>query len=247
MPDFCCRNRPAAERYRRMLLTIVVTVFNERDTVLEAIRQVAALDVEKEIIVVDNYSTDGTRELLQAYRGGSVQMVLQERNYGYGQSIITASEMARGKYLYVHNADLEYAPQHVHEMIEYAEKEGCDAIFGSRLARRNKSYLQIVRERPYYMAAVISTWMINTFYHKNFTDIIGSKFYRTASLKKLYPITDRTITFDFEVVSKLCKRGYRIKEIPVSYQPRSRREGKKIKMFDSLPALWALLKVRLFD
>ena len=138
-------------------------------------------------------------------------------------------------------------PRHVHEMIEWANREGYDAVFGSRLAHRNKSYLQLIRERPYYLAAVISTWMINAFYGTNFTDIIGSKFYRTASLKKLYPIADRRITFDFEVVSKLCKRGYRIKEIPVSYQPRSRKEGKKIKMFDSLPALVAMLKVKLFD
>ena len=229
-----------------MLLTIVVTVFNEKDTVLEAIRQVETLEVDKEIIVVDNCSTDGTRELLKTYRGQSVQMVLQEKNFGYGQSIITACDMARGEYLYVHNADLEYDPRHVHEMIEWASREGYDAVFGSRLAQSNKSSFQLIRERPYYLAAVISTWMINKFYDKSFTDIIGSKFYRTASLKKLYPISDRSITFDFEVVSKLCKRGYRIKEIPVSYQPRSRREGKKINMFDSLPALWALLKVRLF-
>jgi glycosyltransferase involved in cell wall biosynthesis len=230
-----------------MLLTIVVTVFNEKDTIIEAIRQVEALELDKEIIVVDNCSTDGTRELLQQYGSSSIQMVLQERNYGYGQSIITGCDMARGKYLYVHNADLEYDPRHVHEMIEWANREGYDAVFGSRLAHRNKSYVQLIRERPYYLASVISTFLINKFYDKNFTDIIGSKFYRTSSLRKLYPIADRSITFDFEVVSKLCKRGYRIKEIPVSYQPRSRREGKKIKMLDSLPALVALLKVRLFD
>jgi glycosyltransferase involved in cell wall biosynthesis len=230
-----------------MLLTIVVTVFNEKDTVIEAIRQVEKLDLEKEIIVVDNCSTDGTRELLKTYPGTAVQMVLQERNYGYGQSIITGCDMARGEYLYVHNADLEYDPSHVHEMIEWANREGYDAVFGSRLAHRSTSYLRLIRERPYYLAAVISTWMINAFYGTNFTDIIGSKFYRMSSLRKLYPISDRSITFDFEVVSKLCKRGYRIKEIPVSYQPRSRKEGKKIKMFDSLPALVAMLKVKLFD
>lgn len=230
-----------------MLLTIVVTVFNEKDTVIEAIRQVEALNLEKEIIVVDNCSTDGTRELLQSYPSTTVRMVLQERNYGYGQSIITGCDMAQGEYLYVHNADLEYDPRHVYEMIEQARQGGYDAVFGSRLARRSKSYFQLVRERPYYLASVISTWMINTFYDTHFTDIIGSKFYRTASLRALYPISDRSITFDFEVVSKLCKRGYRIKEIPVSYQPRSRREGKKIKMFDSLPALAAMLRVKLFD
>jgi hypothetical protein len=155
--------------------------------------------------------------------------------------------MAKGEYLYVHNADLEYDPSYTHEMIKCADTEGCDAVFGSRLATQNRSRVEIIRERPYFLASVISTCMINTFYNKNFTDIIGSKFYRTSSLRKLYPIADRTITFDFEVVSKLCKRGFMVKEIPVSYKPRSRKEGKKINMFHSIPALAAMLKVKMFD
>jgi dolichol-phosphate mannosyltransferase len=132
-------------------------------------------------------------------------------------------------------------------MIELAERTGCDAVFGSRLAKNTKGFLTTACERPYFLAALISTGMINLFYGKNFTDIIGSKFYRVSSLKKLFPFDDITITFDFELVSKLCKRGYQVLEIPVSYKPRSSREGKKIKFFHSFPALWALLKVRLLD
>lgn len=230
-----------------MLLTIVVTVFNEKDTIIESIRQVEALKLDKEIIIVDNHSTDGTRELLKNYASDSIHIVFQDKNHGYGQSIITGCDMAKGKYLYVHNSDLEYDPSYVHEMIACAEREDCDAIFGSRLASSNKSRITIIRERPYYLASIISTFMINTFYNKSFTDIIGSKFYRTSALRELYPISDRTITFDFEVVSKLCKRDYRIKEIPVSYNPRSSKEGKKIKMFHSIPAVIAMLKAKLFD
>ncbi len=230
-----------------MLLTIVVTVLNEKNTIVEAIRQVESLDLEKEIIVVDNYSTDGTRELLENYGSDSIKIVLQDKNYGYGQSIITGCDMAKGKYLYVHNADLEYDPSRVDEMIECIDREDCAAIFGSRLAANKNSYFKIMRERPYYLATIITTYMINKFYNKCFTDIIGSKLYKTSVLRELYPISDRSITFDFEVVSKLCKRGYKIKELPVSYKSRSHKEGKKIKLADSIPAFLALLKVRLFD
>ena len=132
-----------------MLLTIVVTVLDEKDTIIEAIKQVEALDVEKEILVVDNHSTDGTRELLKKHQSDLTRVIFQDRNYGYGQSIITGCEMAQGDYLYVHNADLEYDPSYVYEMIECAQKEGCDAVFGSRLATRTQSLWTIIRERPY--------------------------------------------------------------------------------------------------
>ena len=230
-----------------MLITFIVTVYNEKDTIIEAIRQVEALDIEKEITVIDNYSTDGTRELLKKYCNDSITVVFQNKNLGYGQSVITGCDMAMGKYLYVHNSDLEYDPSFASEMVKLAEEENLDAIFGSRLAGRGNSILKTIYDRPYFLAAIISTFMINKFYNKNFTDIIGSKFYKVSSLKKLYPFDDKSITFDFELVSKLCKRGYRIKEIPVTYKPRSASEGKKINWKHSFSALIAMLKVKIFD
>lgn len=231
----------------KVLLTIVVTVYNEINTIAESLREVEALDIEKEIIVVDNCSTDGSREFLENYGNKDMQMVFRERNLGYGQSILTACEMARGKYLYVHMSDLEYDPVYAYQMIEIAEEKGSDAVFGSRLANNTQSFFATVRKRPYFLASIISTRMINFFYKKNFTDIIGSKFYRVSSLRSLCPFDDVSLTFDFELVSKLCKRGYRVDEIPISYNPRSSREGKKIKYYHSFPALIALLKVWLLD
>ncbi len=129
-----------------------------------------------------------------------------------------------------------------------AENEKLDAVFGSRLyTRRNQSKWSIIWERPYYLAAIISTYLVNRWYKKKFTDVIGIKFYRTGIMKEIFPISNRGMGFDFEVVSKLSKRNYKIKEIPVKYDPRNANEGKKIKAFHSLPALLAMLKVRLFD
>jgi glycosyltransferase involved in cell wall biosynthesis len=231
----------------KLLLSVVVTVYNEKETILAAIKQVQTLDLNKEIIVIDNCSTDGTQDLLREYCDNSIRLVLQNKNMGYGQSVITGCDMAQGKYIYIHNSDLEYDPSYVTKMIAVAEEENLDAVFGSRLTDRKTSILKVIYQRHYFLAAILSTFMINIFYNKNLTDIIGSKFYKVSSLKSLYPFDDKTITFDFELVSKLCKRGYRIKEIPVSYAPRTAQQGKKIKWFHSITALLALLRVKLMN
>lgn len=225
-----------------MKLTIVVTVYNEKDTILKAIEEARGLDIEKEIIVVDNCSTDGTREILRGLNDSSITIVYQSKNYGYGESVITGMNLAHGEYLYVHNSDLEYDPRCVYEMIELSEKEELDAIFGSRLlARHGESRLKIFKERPFYLGSFITTFLTNLFYHRNFSDIIGSRFYRTDTLRRISPRVGG-IGFDFEVVSKLCKYGYKIKEIAVSYSPRTK--GKKIKAHDIIPAVWMMLKVK---
>lgn len=225
-----------------MKLTIIITVYNEKDTILKAIEQAKELKVEKQIIVVDNCSTDGTREILRSIKDESLEIVYQSMNYGYGRSVITGMNLANGQYMYVHNSDLEYDPNCVYEMLELAEKENLDAVFGSRLLnKRNESKLKILRERPFYLGSLITTLLTNLFYHKNFVDIIGNRFYRTAVLREIDPQISG-IGFDFEVVSKLCKYGYKIKEIPIKYKPRTK--GKKIKAIDIIPAVITMLKIK---
>ncbi|TAM36241.1 glycosyltransferase family 2 protein [bacterium] len=224
-----------------MKLTIVVTVYNEKDTILKAIDAVKALNIEKQIIVVDNCSTDGTREILRGLNDSSITIVYQSKNYGYGESVITGMNLAQGEFLYVHNSDLEYDPVCVYQMIELSERAGLDAVFGSRLLKRkHESRFKILRERPFYLGTFITTFLTNIFYHKNFTDIIGTRFYRTEALKKIDPQVGG-IGFDFEVVSKLCKLGFKVEEIPVDYSPRTK--GKKIKAYDIIPAVWMMLKI----
>jgi len=228
-----------------MKLTIVVTVYNEKDTIVRAIEQAKALSLEKQIIVIDNCSTDGTREILRQLNDKELEIVYQSGNYGYGMSVITGMRLAKGGYMYVHNSDLEYDPVCVYDMLRIAEEEQLDAVFGSRLFhRRGESKLSIIKTRPFYLGTIITTFLTNVFYRKDFTDIIGCRFYRTSALKAINPRI-QGIGFDFEVVSKLAKLGYKLKEIPVQYYPRTK--GKKIKVYDIIPAVWTMIKIKFFD
>ncbi len=227
-----------------MKLTVVVTVYNEKNTIVRAIEEAKKIQLDKEIIVIDNCSTDGTREILRSLNDSTIKVVYQSMNYGYGTSVVTGANLARGEYLFIHNSDLEYDPVCVYEMLDVAEKENLDVVFGSRLiSRRNGSVFKIIKERPFYLGTIIVTFLINLLYGRNFTDIIGNRLYRTASLKKLNP-QEPAIGFDFEVVSKLCKYGYKIKEMPVKYFPRSK--GKKVKAYDIIPAVLTILNVKFF-
>ena len=227
-----------------MKLTVVVTVFNEKNTILKAIEEAGKIQLDKEIIVIDNCSTDGTREILKELNDKTIKIVYQSMNYGYGMSVITGMNLAKGEYLFIHNSDLEYDPACVYEMLDSAERENLDVVFGSRLlARRNESMFKVLKERPFYLGTIIATFLINLLYGRKFSDIIGNRLYRTASLSKVNPRSHR-IGFDFEVVSKLCKYSFRIKEIPVKYSPRTK--GKKVKVYDIIPAVWTILKVKFF-
>ncbi len=227
-----------------MKLTVVVTVFNEKNTISKAIEEAAKIQADKEIIIIDNCSTDGTREILKELNDKTIKIVYQSMNYGYGMSVITGMNLAQGDYLFIHNSDLEYDPSCVYEMLDAAEKENLDVVFGSRLlSRKGESIFKILKERPFYLGTVITTFLVNLLFGRKFSDIIGNRLYRTASLKKLNPQSHR-IGFDFEVVSKLCKYGFKIKEIPVKYSPRTK--GKKVKAYDIIPAVWTILKVKFF-
>jgi len=225
-----------------MKLTVIVTVYNEKDTIIRAIEEARNIQVDKEIIVIDNCSTDGTREILRGLNDSAIKIVYQSMNYGYGMSVITGMNLAQGEYLFVHNSDLEYDPACIYEMLESAEKENLDVIFGSRLlSRRNESIFKILKGRPFFLGTIITTTLTNLFYGKNFTDIIGNRLYRTSSLKKVNP-QNHGIGFDFEVVSKLCKYGFKIKEMPVKYSPRTK--GKKVKVYDIIPAILTMLRIK---
>lgn len=225
-----------------MKLTIVVTVFNEKNTILKAIEEAKKIEIEKEIIIVDNCSTDGTREILRNLNDNSIKIVYQSMNYGYGMSVATGMNLANGEFMFVHNSDLEYDPSCIYEMLNLAERENLDSVFGSRLLKRQgESKLKILKERPFYLGTFITTFLTNILYRKNLSDIIGTRFYRTDALRKINPQLSK-IGFDFEVVSKLCKYGYNIKEVAVNYSPRT--EGKKVKAYDIIPAIWTMFKIK---
>ena len=227
-----------------MKLSVIITCFNEKDTILRAIHEAQSLKIDKEIIIIDNCSTDGSREILKTIDDGSVKIVFQPKNYGFGESVKKGVSLAKGEFMYVHYSDLEYNIECVYRMLEIAEKESVDVVFGSRFYGKNiYERLQLTRKRLFYLGTLITTFLINLFYGRKFTDIIGTRFYRATSFRKL-SVKSSNIAFDFEAVSRLCKAGHRILEVPVSYKPRSSREGKKVKATDIVPALMAIFKVK---
>ncbi|MFA5351104.1 MAG: glycosyltransferase family 2 protein [Candidatus Omnitrophota bacterium] len=230
-----------------MKLTILISCFNEKPTILKAIEEAKAIKIDKEIIVIDNCSTDGTKEILQALKGDqTLKIVFNPKNMGAGCSGRQGMALAQGDYFYAPGADLEYRMDDVYKMIEKLEQDGLDAVFGSRLLdKKDISRLQLIRERPYWLGTIIATSLVNILFRRNFTDIIGTNLIKTNILKKLnYESQGQALTF--ELVSKLCKKGCKIGEVPIWYKPRTRKEGKTIRVLDIIPALLAILRVKFF-
>jgi glycosyltransferase involved in cell wall biosynthesis len=230
-----------------MKLTIVIGCFNERPTIIKAIEQAKEINIDKEIIVIDNCSTDGTREILEGLKNDrALRIIFHSKNMGAGYSGYEGIRLAQGDYCYGPGADLEYDMKDVYKMIDKQEKENLDAIFGSRLLdRKNISKLKLIKERPYWFGTIVATFLINLFYRKNFTDVIGINLVKT-NIAKTLNCKSTGQAFAFELVSKLCKKKYKIGEVPISYKPRTHKEGKTIRAIDIIPAVLAILKVKFF-
>ena len=230
-----------------MKLSILVPVYNERATVLETLDRALEAPVQKEIvereiIVVDDGSTDGTRELLaQANRDG-ILVLHHERNQGKGASISTALAHVTGDIIVIQDADLEYDPRDYAQLIKPILEGRVKVVYGSRFIGPKMAMFFW-----HMLANKMLTLMTNILYDAILSDMeTGYKAFRADVLKS---ITLRARRFDFEpeVTAKVLKRGYRIFEVPISYYGREYREGKKIGLKDAFVAVWTLLKYRIVD
>lgn len=228
-----------------MKLTIMILCFNERTEISRTIELAKGINLDKEILIIDNYSTDGTRELLKSFQPDrGLKIVLHDKNMGVGYSACEGIALAQGEYLYAPGADLEYKMEDVYKMMEKTETERLDGVFGSRLLdKKDVPRLKLIKERPYWLGSIIGTFLINLFYGRKFTDIIATKLIKTKILKDL-GCQAWSQAFEFELVSRICKKGFKIAEVPVWYKPRTHKEGKTIRAIDMIPALWVILKVK---
>lgn len=222
-------------------LTVAIAVYNERATIMQVLERVMAVPVLKEIIIVDNDSTDGTRDLLSTVNG-MARVVLQPRNMGKGTSIRTAFAQARGEYVIIQDADLEYEPEQYPRLLDHARTHDLDALYGSRvLGGRNTKYLN------YYVGVKGLTWMTNVLYGAQLTDVATAcKMYRTSVVQQLN-LRCAGFDLDFELTNKICRGGWRIGELPIPYHPRTFEEGKKIRSVDGLRAAYVILRDRFID
>ncbi len=220
-----------------MKLSVIMAAYNEKDTILAALERVRTVEIEKEIIIVDNCSTDGTRELLQQINDDDIRIIFQPENYGKGTSIRTAIPYCTGDYAIIQDADLEYDPQDWHRLVDLALERDLDAVYGSRVLDGPKAIYT-----HYYWGVGFLTFLINLLFRSNLTDTATAcKMVKTSVLQEL-ELTCAGFDLDFELTNKLLKNGYQIVEVPVSYRPRSFEEGKKIRAKDGLKALYTILR-----
>jgi glycosyltransferase involved in cell wall biosynthesis len=231
-------------------LTIILPVYNEIKTVKAAIYEAINLNYkDKEIIVVDNGSSDGSAGIIEEFRKFKyIKIILKKQNTGYGSSIKQAINCATGKYIYIYCADLEYDINNCLIMKSYLEKNNLDFILGNRI-KQNMNLIELLIlliKKPSYLATISCTFLINCFYNKKFTDIIGSRFYKTKVIKKIKILSNHQ-GYDFELVSKICKLNLKIDEVLVKYTPRENSREKKIKFYHMFVALFQIFKVKLFN
>lgn len=221
-----------------MKLSIIIPVYNERETIVEILRQVRAVDLPKEIIVVDDGSTDGTREVLRREEGKEETVVVyHDKNQGKGAAIRTALGRAAGEVVIFQDADLEYDPQDYGRLLQPILEGKSKVVYGVRTLRGQDALRRWGNQ--------FLTLVTNLLYGVRLQDM--ETCYKMVSREVIDQFTIKSNRFDIEpeITAKILKRGYRIYEVPIAYTPR--RERKLSPWKDGLPALWALIKYRFVE
>jgi glycosyltransferase involved in cell wall biosynthesis len=225
--------------YRK--LSVIVPVYNERNTVVEIIRRMRAVDlpIDREFVVVDDGSTDGTRAVLTQLGDSTVKIVTHPQNRGKGAAIRTALEHVTGDLVLIQDADLEYDPEDWPKLLAPVFRGKAQVVYGSRFTgeRRNMLFMHWIGNR---MLSLVT----NALYNTTLSDM--ETCYKLFDRDVLRGITIESNRFDFEpeITAKILRKGVRIYEVPISYAGREFDEGKKITWRDGFAALWALVKFR---
>jgi len=214
-------------------------VFNERATIEEIITRVLSVPLRIELIVVDDCSTDGTRDLVRQMEGNGTKVLYHERNLGKGAALRTGFQHAKGDFVIVQDADLEYDPSDYPKLLQPILEGRADVVYGSRFSGRNRNM-----SLQHRLGNQFLTWVTNVLYRTSITDMETCyKLFKTATIQGI-KINCNRFNFEPEITAKLLKRNLRIVEVPISYSGRRFSEGKKITWLDGFSALWTLVKYR---
>lgn len=226
-----------------MKLSIIMPVYNEKATIREILKRVRAVDVgmEKEIIVVDDGSKDGTREILREEESrGDIKVLYHEKNMGKGAAVRTGIASATGDFVIIQDADLEYDPQDYPALLKPLLEGKTEVVYGSRfLGGYGSSMLSWHRFGNKFLTAAT-----NLLYGSSLSDMETCYKAFKASVIKSIPLRSNRFEIEPEITAKILKRGYKILEVPIRYRGREFHEGKKISWKDGFSALWTLLRYR---
>jgi glycosyltransferase involved in cell wall biosynthesis len=233
---------PDALTRETALLSVVIPVYNEKNTIAEVVRRVRQTPFRKEIIIVDDFSTDGTRDALKALTGDDIRIIYHERNLGKGAALRTGFAETRGDMVIVQDADLEYNPSDYPTLLEPILDGRADAVFGSRFLGGPHRVLFFWHRVGNSALTVLSNMMTNL----DLTDMeTGYKAFRGDVIRQI-EIKSPRFGVEPELTAKLAGMGARIYETPISYSGRDYAQGKKITWRDGLAALWHIFRFRFF-
>lgn len=229
---------PTMPEIRRPKISIIMPVWNERKTVETAVRRIHALDVDKEIIVIDDYSTDGSREILKNIRQElKLKLILHAKNKGKGAAVQNGAAHAKGEYMIVEDADSELDPEDILKMLEIIERDKVDIIFGKRILKQKVNKVTKIGK-------FITKLLLKLLYGRSISDpLCAYKLCKLGKFKSLH-IEAQRFGLEIEWVVKALKKKWSFKEYEVDYFPRDKKEGKKINLKDGIDIILEVIRLR---
>ena len=227
-----------------MKLSVIIPIYNEKDTLEEIISRVQATGIPDEIVLIDDGSIDGTVDIVKKFEGKEgFKVRLLQKNQGKGAAVRSGLNIATGDVLLIQDADLEYDPRDYPALLKPIEEGLADVVYGSRFlggSRRVAMFWHMVANK-------LLTLFTNILYNTILTDMeTGYKVFKKEVVKDM-PLHAKRFEFEPEFTAKILKRDYRIFEVPITFNPRDYEEGKKIGLKDAFEAIWALIKYRFVD